>query len=127
VAFNNIIPTVVVNKMLEDIRKEPKQLHFNEEIFYPCFYIDKEAFSSCNKAFMEVKSNGFKNGTISNHVDHPAFAALRKHLANVGLIEIPENPCVNGDRVVKPFYLNDVFFSPGENFYSASAMWIKIK
>lgn len=122
-AFNNIIPASVINKILDDIRKEPKQLHFDEAVFYTCFYIKKEYLTSCNEAFTYVRATGGGSyGTIAKDVDHPAFAALRKHLSDNGYIQIPDYPCWNGDRVIKPFYLNDVFFREGEKFVCGSAM-----
>jgi len=121
-AFNDVIPNFIINEILEEIRKEPKQLHFDEDVFFPCFYIDIKNVVSCNEAFQYVKaSGGGKSGTISKAVDHPAFAALREHLGREGFIEI-ERGWWNGDRVIKPFYLNDVFFDTGKKFVSADAM-----
>ena len=122
-SWNNVIPASVINKIIDDIRKEPEQLHFDEDVFYTCFYIKEEYLTSCNEAFTYVKATGGEsNGTIAKYVDHPAFAALRKHLSNNGYIQIPDYPCWNGDRVIKPFYLNDVFFRKGEKFVCGSAM-----
>lgn len=121
-SWNDVIPAFVINKILDDIRKEPKQLHFDEDVFYTCFYIKEEYLESCNEAFTFVKATGGgSNGTISKAVDHPAFAALREHLERNGFIEV-QRSWVNGDRVVKPFYLNEVFFPKGEKFVSACAM-----
>ena len=121
-SWNNVIPSFIINEMLEEIRKEPKQLHFDEDVFFPCFYIDIKNVVSCNEAFQYVKaSGGYKSGTIAKDVDHPAFAALREHLGREGYIHI-ERGWWNGDRVTKPFYLNDVFFDVGKKFVCASAM-----
>lgn len=120
--FNDVIPNFIINEMLEQIRKEPKQLHFDEAVFFPCFYIDIKNVVSCNEAFQYVKaSGGGKYGTIAKAVDHPAFAALREHLGREGYIDI-ERGCWNGDRVTKPFYLNEVFFDVGKKFVCAAAM-----
>jgi hypothetical protein len=122
-SWNNVIPASVINKMLDDILKQPKQLHFDEDVFYTCFYIKEEYLTSCNEAFTYVKATGGGSyGTIAKDVDHPAFAALRKHLSDNGYIQIPDYPCWNGDRVIKSFYLNDVFFREGEKFVCGSAM-----
>lgn len=121
-SWNNVIPSFVVQGILDDLEKEPKQLHFDEELFSPCFTIKEEYIKSCNEAFTWISPTGHgPNGTISKSVDHPAFAALRKHLAARGLINI-ENGWVNGDRVIKAFHLNKVPFRPGEKFLSADAM-----
>lgn len=53
--------------------------------------------------------------------DHPEFTKLREQLGKEGYITI-ERGWWNGDRVVKPFYLNDVKFSKGDKFCCASAM-----
>ncbi len=70
------------------------------------------------------KGNGTNGDTIS-HVDHPSFAALRKHLAVQGLISI-ELRWHNGDEVLEPFSLNDKVFVKGEEFPCASALGFTI-
>lgn len=54
-------------------------------------------------------------------IDHPSFTTLRNHLEAKGYIVTSRNS-VNGDFVIKEFYLNDVLFSEGDRFYSACAM-----
>ena len=126
-SWNNVIPSSVIQGILDDLEKEPKQLHFDEELFSPCFFIKEEYITSCNEAFTWVSATGHgPNGTISKHVDHPAFAALRKHLATRGLINV-ESSWVNGDRVIKSFHLNNVPFKPGEKFLCADAMATYLK
>lgn len=121
-SWNNVIPNCVLQEMLEEIRKEPKQLHFDEELFAPCFMIKEEYLTSCNEAFTYITPNGHgPSGTVAHSVDHPAFAALRKHLNTHGYIEM-STVSVNGDRVLKSFHLNEVPFNKGERFYCASAM-----
>lgn len=108
--------------IVEQIRKEPKQLHFDEDLFPPLFFIKEEYLTTCNEAFTWIKPNGHgPSGTISKHVDHPAFKALREHLGRNGFVDI-ERGWVNGDRVIKPFYLNDVYFAVGDKFVSGAAM-----
>lgn len=121
-SWNNVIPSSVIDSMLDDIRKEPKQLYFDEDVFPPCFMIEDDYLTSCNEAFTWISPNGHgPNGTIAKSVDHPAFAALRKHLDTHGYIKM-ESGWVNGDRVRKPFYLNEVYFAVGDKFVCASAM-----
>ncbi len=121
-AFNDVIPNFVVQEILDKIAKEPKQLHFNEELFPPLFTIKEEYLTSCNEAFTWISPTGHgPSGIVASAVDHPAFAALRKHLAARGFIEM-QTTWVNGDRVIKPFYLNEVYFDVGEKFVSGSAM-----
>lgn len=121
-SWNNVISADILMDIIEQIRKEPKQLHFDEELFAPCYTINEDYLTSCNEAFTWVSSTGSgPSGTISKAVDHPAFAALRKHLATRGYIEM-QTGWINGDRVIKPFHLNEVPFNVGDKFVSASAM-----
>ena len=53
--------------------------------------------------------------------DHPGFAALRNDLEKRGYITTVRN-CSNGDTVMKPFYLNQVYFVQGDRFFCAAAM-----
>jgi hypothetical protein len=61
------------------------------------------------------KSFGF------SHVEHPSFESLRSRLKADELIQT-ERGYWNGDKVLKPFYLNDVLFEPGETFYCSTAL-----
>lgn len=126
-SWNNVIPSSVVQSILNDIEKEPKQLHFDVELFAPCFTIKEEYITTCNEAFTWISPTGHgPSGTVSKHVDHPAFAALRQHLAARGYIEM-QTSWVNGDRVLKPFHLNKVPFLKGDKFLSAAAMLSYLK
>ena len=58
--------------------------------------------------------------------DHPEFTKLRNRLCKLGYIQI-ELSYWNGDRVLKPFKLNELTFNTGEQFSSASALGIKLK
>lgn len=121
-SWNNVIPNSVLHDIIKKIESEPKQLHFDEELFAPCYTIKEEYLTSCNEAFSWISPTGHgPNGTVAKSVDYPAFAALRKHLATLGYIEM-QTSWTNGDRVLKHFHLNKVPFKPGESFLSASAM-----
>ena len=126
-SWNNVIPNHIIQEMLDEIDKEPKQLHFDEELFAPCYTIKEEYITSCNEAFTWISPTGHgPSGTLAHSVDHPAFAALRKHLHAKGYIEM-QTAWVNGDRVLKFFHLNRVPFRPGEKFLSADAMKSHLK
>ena len=126
-SWNNVIPNDVLMDIVEQIRKEPKQLHFDVDLFPPCYSIKEEYLTSCNEAFTWITPTGSgPSGTISKSVDHPAFAALREHLDARGYITI-QTGWVNGDRVIKPFCLNEVYFGVGDKFVCASAMSGHIK
>jgi hypothetical protein len=121
-SWNNVVPDYLYQDILEKIRREPKQLHFAEDLFPPLFMINKDYLTSCNEAFTWTPSTGGgSSGTISHQVDHPAFAKLRNFLENKGFIDT-SRVSVNGDKVLRPFYLNKVYFDIGDRFFSASAM-----
>ena len=121
-SWNNVISGSIVQGMFKKIKKEPKQLHFHLDLFPPLFSIEEEGLTDCNEAFTWIgPGGGGRSGTISKSVDHPAFAALRKHLSNNGFIKM-ETGWSNGDVVTKPFYLNEVYFDVGDPFVCASAM-----
>lgn len=70
-------------------------------------------------------TGGEKSGMIS-YGDHPAFTALREHLASSGYINI-QKQWSNGDRVTNAFYLNDLLFLEGDQFPCAAAMRFDLK
>lgn len=74
---------------------------------------------------LEETLEGHWSGTTST-VDHPAFTALRNHLAAWKLID-KEDGWINGDRVLQEFKLNGKLFSVGEQFPCASAMKYKLE
>jgi hypothetical protein len=93
-----------------------EQLTFLDE-FPPCIYIDRGKLNSVD---MGYNWNGF--GMISSQ-DHPAFTKLRERLGEEGYIKI-ERGWWNGDRVTKPFYLNNMYFDIGEQFSCAPALGV---
>lgn len=68
----------------------------------------------------KLKESGPPTYSISS-VDHPEFAKLREELGVQGYIHI-QRGWWNGDRVLKPFYLNDRYFKLHEQFSCAAAM-----
>lgn len=60
-------------------------------------------------------------GTSIGYVDHPKFTELRDKLEAQGYIET-ERSFINGDRVLKPFFVNGKKFNFGEKFPSSSYM-----
>ena len=53
--------------------------------------------------------------------DHDEFTRLRDRLEELGYIQTVRN-CWNGDRVLKPFYLNGWRFKKGHKFPCAAAL-----
>jgi hypothetical protein len=64
--------------------------------------------------------------TSVRHDDSPEFKALRNQLEADGYIEC-QRGWWNGDRVLRPFALNDVTFVPGDKFCCGSAMQHHLK
>lgn len=91
-----------------------EQLEFD---FPPCIYIEKEKLTSVPMGFSWNRS-----GSIYSQ-DHPAFTSLRNRLEKEGYIKT-ERSWLNGDRVTKPFYLNNMYFEIGERFSSAPALGV---
>ena len=60
-------------------------------------------------------------GTSIGFKDHPKFTELRDKLESQRYIETERN-FWNGDRVLKPFYLNGKKFNFGEKFPCAAAL-----
>ena len=95
-----------------------EQLTFFKEfpdVFPPCIYISRSKLASVGMGFTWNDS-----GYISSK-DHPAFTELRDRLENEGYIKTQRN-WSNGDRVTKPFYLNNMYFDVGEQFSCAPAL-----
>lgn len=57
--------------------------------------------------------------------DHPEFTKLRDQLEQEGYIKTERSWC-NGDRVLKPFMLNEWKFKKGHQFSCAVAMKVSI-
>lgn len=53
--------------------------------------------------------------------DHPSFEATRDWLEKRGYIRV-QKQWSNGDRVLKPFYFNNVYKEVGDRFLCSSAM-----
>jgi hypothetical protein len=87
----------------------------------PRFRIKEDYLTSvANELICEQTKTG---SSWSSHgtIDHPSFTRLREYLSREGRIYL-EAGWVNGDRVLKEFYLNDALFKPGEKFLCASAI-----
>jgi hypothetical protein len=97
------------------------QLEFD---FPQMFYIPLESVNRLRSGLSYSVGSGISSsiGTI----DHPQFTELREYLGKKNLIEI-ERKWTNGDVVLKPFYLNEIYFEPGEQFSCASAMRYTLK
>ena len=63
---------------------------------------------------------------VTRSIDHPCFTAIRELLVRRGYIKIEHNYS-NGDRVLKPFYINRYRFEEGDKFCCAGALHFTIK
>ncbi len=64
-------------------------------------------------------------GTSYGTIDHPNFTKLRDKLEQEGYIQT-ERTWWNGDRVLKPFILNNMLFKKGDQFPCATALSVKL-
>lgn len=69
---------------------------------------------------------GLDRCTSTHYDDHPEFKLLRDRLEQDGYIKT-ERRWWNGDRVLKPFTLNDIEFNTGDKFPSAPALDARIQ
>jgi hypothetical protein len=90
-------------------------------MYTPRYCIPAEYVTSVVDMIKCEQSETGVNWSSRGTVDHPSFTRLRNHLEAKGYIITSRNS-VNGDSVIKEFYLNDVRFSKGDRFYSACAM-----
>lgn len=91
------------------------------ELYTPRYRIDpKYVCEVADNIICEQTTTG-SNWSSSGSVDHPTFARLRTHLEKKGYLAT-QRSWSNGDRVIKPFYINDVLFNEGGRFLCASAM-----
>lgn len=59
--------------------------------------------------------------SLTSSEDTPEFTQLRNSLESGGYIQVI-NAYRNGDTVLKPFYLNDMYFKAGQIFYCSVAL-----
>jgi len=121
-SMNNVVPI----EYLYDIAKE--QLLVQQDLPLDCppqVFINPEYMTSVPTGYDLITSDGRR---IKSHgsTDHPMFESTRRWLAAQGYIEVQESWC-NGDRVIKPFFFNNVLLEVGDTFYSAGAWSTKYR
>lgn len=87
----------------------------------PYVFVKPEHLSSTRNGYDIINSNGQRTSFISSE-DHPNFRDTRRWLKQNGYIKC-EHRWLNGDRVIKPFFFNNVYMDVGEKFGSACAMY----
>lgn len=83
-------------------------------------FVDPEFLVSVKESVLLYTEQGERYSIIGT-TDHPSFAKTRHWLGGQGYIEIQPN-WINGDRVLKPFYFNNVLMEKGQQFGCAAAM-----
>jgi hypothetical protein len=114
VAYNDVIPTCIINELL---RGHQPTL----PLYTPEYEIDEKFLESVQVSWKITRTETDSTYGTTGFVDHPAFADLRRHLAARKYIDMQTN-CWNGDTVLRKFYLNQRLFEVGEQFPSAGAM-----
>ena len=93
------------------------------------FRLKREYFTSVpDNKYMELADLFGKiivKGESYGTKDHPEFTKLRNKLCKLGYISI-ETSYWNGDRVLKPFKLNELTLKKGEQFLCACALGIRL-
>ena len=80
----------------------------------------KDRKNPTNEELIKILKGHDKMISISNK-DHDEFTKLRDQLEELGYISTVRN-CWNGDRVLKPFYLNGWRFKKNHRFPCAAAL-----
>ena len=97
-----------------------EQLELLEPV--PFITIDLKYLSN---VYIDYRWHGDGMGVISS-LDHPSFTEIRELLGRKGYIHI-ERGWSNGDRVLRPFYINRYLFQEGDKFCCAGALHYTIK
>lgn len=115
---------VISGAVLLDLAKKGgymQQLELLEPV--PFIEIDLKYLSN---VYIDYRWHGADGMGITSSQDHPSFEKVRRLLGNKGYIHIEESYS-NGDRVLKPFYLNRYLFEEGDKFCCAGALHYTIK
>lgn len=94
----------------------------------PNFYLNPAVITdlSVKRPIVLKMDNEDINGIAHSVEDHPDFLAFREKLNKNGYICI-ERGWINGDSVLRPFKLNGLEFSKGDQFPCASALKIRLE
>lgn len=95
------------------------QLHLDLDC-PPWVFVKPEHLTDVPNCMSWITSTGTDGGVISS-VGHPSFERTRDWLESQGYIKT-QRRWHNGDRVIKPFYFNNVYKAVGEQFCCAPAM-----
>ena len=121
-SLNNAIPI----KYLYDIAKENLLVQQHLPLDCPAqVFIHPEYMTTVPDGYDVITAEGLPIRSQGS-TNHPMFESTRNWLERSGYIET-QRSWVNGDRVIKPFYFNNVLMEVGATFYSAGAWSTKFK
>jgi len=107
-----------LGQRFQNMKKPIKQFRLKKEYFTS---VEDNKYIELHDLFKRIIVKGDSYGTK----DHPEFTKLRNKLGKLGYISI--QPLYwNGDRVLKPFKLNQLSFEKGDQFSCADALGIKM-
>ena len=95
------------------------------ELLEPVPFIEIDVKYLSN-VYIDYRWQGADGMGVTYSKDHPCFTEIRESLGRKGYIEI-ERGWVNGDRVLKPFYINRYLFQEGDKFACGAALHYTIK
>lgn len=87
-------------------------------------FIEEEYLTDIAENLDIINEQGHRYRNIGS-IDHPSFTLSRNWLHNNGYIQKQSN-WINGDIVVKDFYLNEKLFTKGEKFPCAAAIKLSL-
>jgi len=117
-SFNNVIPADILSSIARDIGVMIQvELPLDTPIWV---FVDPEDLTSTKVSLNHYNPSGAPFGSLS-HIDHPSFSKTRDFLEENNYIKT-ERSYSNGDRVLKPFYFNNVLMVEGDQFLCACAM-----
>jgi len=113
--------TVPASLLLDLARQDGAMFQLELDLDCPPYvFVNPDYLASCITGHSVIQGNG-KSISIMGTEDHPYFRDTRNWLAQNGYIHM-EKGWTNGDRVIKPFYFNNVYMAVGEQFSCAPAM-----
>lgn len=112
--------------IIDILRNEGYMHQLSLPLTPPEYTLPEEYFSSMNVGYARIEEYTGTSSSSIEHVDHPGFTRLRTELEQRGYIKV-ERGWINGDRVLRRFRLNNVWFEEDDKFPCASAIAYTIK
>lgn len=85
----------------------------------PMFEIDTELLRDLPEKFTYINEEGKRTG-YWKHAQHPSAKAIWDYLYDNGYVE--KGRWINGDTVLKDFYINRYWFKEGDKFCCSGAL-----